>query len=99
MVDDEKVFKNMVKKGSVVFGSRQTRLTVDKNDAKLVVIASNCPEDDEITTIAEEKNIPVYHAAANNVDLGSHCGKAYAVSVFAVIDDGGVNISSLLKKR
>ncbi len=99
MVDVEKVFKNVVKKGSVVFGARQTRLIVDEGKAKLVVIASNCPFADEMQTLAKDKKVPLYQANANSMDLGSHCGKAFAVSVFAVVDDGGVNIAQLLKKK
>jgi large subunit ribosomal protein L30e len=99
MVDVEKVFKNVVKKGKVVFGERQTRLSVDAGNAKLMVLASNCPFAEEMETLAEDKQVPLYLASANSVELGSHCGKSYGVSVFAVIDDGGVNISQLLKKK
>jgi large subunit ribosomal protein L30e len=99
MVDVEKTFKTMVKKGTVVFGSRQTRLAVDDGKAKLLVVSSNSPYQDEMNTIAKEKNIPLYKSSANSVDLGSLCGKVFAVSAFAVIDDGGVNIGQMIGKR
>jgi len=99
MVDVEKAFKNMVKKGTVIFGNRQTRNTIENKKAKLVVFSKNCPFIDEITPLTEKHDIPTYTANADSVELGSICGKMYAVSTFAVLDDGGVNISQLLKQR
>ena len=99
MVDVEKSFKSMVKKGTVVFGNRQARLAVDDGKAKLVVVSSNSPFLDEMEEISKEKKIPLYHSSANSVDLGSLCGKVFAVSTFAVLDDGGVNIIQMIGKR
>ena len=99
MVDVEKAFKIMVKKGTVIFGNRQTRSTIEHKKAKLVVFSKNCPFIDEITPLTEKHDVPVYKANVDSVELGSICGKMYAVSTFAVVDDGGVNISQLLKQR
>lgn len=98
MAEIEKTFKNMVKKGSVVFGSKQTTTSIKDSKAKLVVIADNCPNKQEITIDAENKKIPVYISKADGVELGYLCGCAYAVSTFAVLDDGGININHMLKK-
>jgi ribosomal protein L30E len=97
MVDVEKAFKNMVKKGTVIFGNRQTQLTVEEGKAKLVVFSKNCPFVDELKTVSEKHKVPVYQASVDSVELGSICGKMFAVSTFAVVDDGGVNIAQLLK--
>jgi len=99
MVDVEKAFKNMVKNGTVIFGNRQTRLTIKKGKAKLVVFSKNCPFIDEVTDLAEKQDVSMYQAKVNSVELGSICGKMYAVSMFAVVDDGGVNISQLVNQR
>jgi ribosomal protein L30E len=99
MVDVEKSFKSVVKKGTVVFGSRQTRLAVDGGKAKLVVVSSNSPYLDEMKDLTKGKKVPLYHSNANSVDLGSLCGKVFAVSAFAVLDDGGINIGQLIGKR
>jgi len=99
MVEIEKTFKNIVKKGSVVFGQRQTKISVDQGNAKLVVLSDNCPFMDTVKTHAESKDIPIYKTKANSVELGALCGKTFAVSVFAILDDGGDNIVHLLKKR
>ncbi len=98
MAEIEKTFKNMVKKGSVIFGSKQTMTFIQNGKAKLVVIADNCPNKQEITVDAESKKIPVYTSKVDGVELGYLCGVAYAVSTFAVLDDGGTNITHMLKK-
>lgn len=99
MVDVEKSFKNIVKKGSVVFGQRQSKLVVDNGSAKLMVLSDNCPFSEELRTHADAKKIPVYQTKVNSVELGALCGKTFAVSVFTITDDGGTNIVQMMKKR
>jgi large subunit ribosomal protein L30e len=99
MVDVDKVFKNTVKKGKVKIGTKETKKVVKNGTAKLVVVSSNCPQTDELNTLAKKKKIPVYSYKSNSIDLGYSCGKSFAVSSFAVIDDGGSNIINLVKKR
>lgn len=99
MVDVDKVLKNTVKKGRVKIGNKETKMVVNDGSAKLVVMAKNCPYSSEINKLAKKKKIPVYNCDSNSIDLGYTCGKAFAVSVFAVLDDGGSNILNLVKKR
>ena len=98
MVDVDKVLKNTVKKGKVKIGNKETKMVVNDGSAKLVVMAKNCPYSSEINKLAKKKKIPVYNYDSNSIDLGYTCGKAFAVSVFAVMDDGGSNILNLVKK-
>jgi large subunit ribosomal protein L30e len=98
MVDVDKVLKNTVKKGKVKIGNKETKMVVKNGSAKLVVMAKNCPYFSEINELAKKKKIPVYNYDSNSIDLGYTCGKAFAVSVFAVMDDGGSNILNLVKK-
>ena len=98
MVDFEKVIKNTVKKGKVKFGTKQTRQAINEGNVQLVVMSNNCPYTNEITKHAKKKNIPIYNSNSKSIDLGYTCGKTYAVSVFAVIDDGGSNILNLIKE-
>ena len=99
MIDVEKVLKNTIKKGKVKIGAKQTKQAVNEGSAKLVVMSNNCPFSDKIYDLTKKKKIPVYDTDANSIDLGYTCGKAFAVSVFAVLDDGGSNILNLVKKR
>jgi len=99
MVDVEKIMKNTIKKGNVKIGNKQTTQAVKNGSAKLVVISKNCPFLDEISIIAKKKKIPIYNSESNSINLGYTCGKAFAVSVFAVIEDGGSNILNLVKNN
>ena len=99
MVDVEKVLKNTVKKGKVKIGTKQTKQAVNSGSAKLIVMSNNCPYKIEISDIAKKKKIPIYHSDSNSINLGYTCGKSFAVSVFAVLDDGGSNILNIVKKR
>ncbi len=99
MVDVDKVLKNTVKKGKVKVGTKESKSAIESGSAKIVIISKNCINSSEITGLANKKKIPVYNYNSNSIDLGYTCGKSYAVSVFAVLDDGGSNIQSIIKKR
>lgn len=99
MVDVDKILKNTIKSGKVKIGAKETETAIKKGDAKLVVFANNCPNSEKINEMASKKKIPIYNYESNSVSLGTTCGKTFAVSVFAVLDEGGSNIASLVKKR
>jgi large subunit ribosomal protein L30e len=98
MVDIDKILKNTVKKGKVKIGTKETKKVISDGTAKLIVLSKNCPYSIDINGLAKKKKIPVYQAKSNSIDLGYTCGKAFAVSVFAVMEDGGSNILNIVKK-
>ena len=98
MVDVDKVLKHTVKKGKVKIGTKETRSVINDGTAKLIVMSNNYPYTSEILKLSKKKNIPVYNCNSSSIDLGYTCGKAFAVSIFAVMDDGGSNILNLVKK-
>ncbi len=97
MIDIGNTLKTTVKKGKIKIGNKETRNSINKGEVKLVIIANNCPYTGEIKKISEKNNIPVYDYNSNSIDLGYALGKSYAVSVFAVLDDGGSNIMQIIK--
>ena len=99
MIDVNKALKNVAKKGKVMAGKKQTQAAIKNGNAKLIILANNCPYAREISTLAEEKNVPIYSYGANNVELGYACGKSYAISSFAILDEADTNILQLVKKR
>ena len=98
-VDVDRILKNTVSKGKVIVGAKQTKTSIQNGSAKLIVMAKNCPESTEITTITKEKKIPLYNYQSGSVELGYACGKNFAVSVLAVLDEGESTIMQLVKKR
>ena len=99
MVDIERTLKNVISKGKVQIGAKQTKTAIQKKTAKLVIIAKNCPYTEEITQMGKEAKIPLYTIDLNSVDLGYACGKNFSVSVFAILDDGDTNVMQLVKKK
>lgn len=99
MVDVNKALKDVSKKGTISIGRKQTITAIQKGITKLVVLANNCPYSKDITTLVVEKKVPLYNYTSTGVDLGYTCGKNFAVSSFAVLDEGGSNILQLVKKR
>ena len=99
MVDAEKVLKNTVKKGKVKIGTKQTKQALNKRSAQIIIMSNNCPYKIEITDLAKKKKIPIYYSDSNSINLGYTCGKSFAVSVFAVLDDGGSKILNLIKNK
>jgi large subunit ribosomal protein L30e len=99
MVDVNKALKDVSKKGKIIIGKKQTKTAIQKGIAKLVVMANNCPYSKDITALVAENKVPIYNYISTGVDLGYTCGKSFAVSSFAVLDEGGSNILQLVKKR
>lgn len=99
MVEVDKILKETIKNGDVKIGTKETKTAIKGDSAKLVVIANNCPNLSEISELARKKKVPVYNYSSNSINLGYICGKGFAVSVFAVINDGGANVLNLVKKR
>ena len=99
VVDVDRILKNAVNKGRVIVGAKQTKTAVQNGSAKLVVMAQNCPYALDISTVVQEKQVPLYTYPAGSVELGYACGKTYPVSVFAVLDEGDSNVMQLVRKR
>lgn len=99
MVDVNKALKDVAKKGKISIGQKQTKTAIQKGQAKIVVMANNCPYAKTITTLTSENKVPLYKYTSTGVDLGYTCGKSFAVSLFAVLDEGDSNILQLVKKR
>ena len=99
MADINKALKDVTKKGTISIGKKQTKTAIQKGTAKLVVMANNCPYAKDIFTLVKDNKVPLFNYTSSGVDLGYTCGKNYAVSSFAVLDEGGSNILQIVKKR
>ena len=81
--------------GSIVFGQRQTRSACANGDARLVVVAANCPSD-YISGLSENHpDVPVHQVAMVNGQLGAACAKPFPVSALCIIDAGQSDLLSL----
>ncbi len=97
MVELEKVLRKVLKTGKVYLGSKRTIKALRRGEAKLVIVASNCPK--EIREKIEKFGKPVIVFNGTNMELGAVCGKPFSVAALAVIDEGESDISSLIEKK
>jgi large subunit ribosomal protein L30e len=91
MIDITRALKTAAATGDVRFGVAETRKAIKNGEAKLVVVASNCPAKDLVTGAGTPR---VYRFQGTNVELGSACGVPYSISVLAVVSPGDSNILS-----
>lgn len=89
MIDVGRALKIAVDTGEVRFGIRSVRLAAQAGKARLVVVASNCPQ--ELGALGPK----VFKFSGTNAELGSVCGKPFSVSALAVLDPGDSNILSV----
>ena len=89
MIDVARALKVAVDTGEVRFGLRTVKQVAKAGKARLVVVASNCPDD--LAGITAK----VFSFSGTNAELGAACGKPFPVSALAVVDPGDSNILSV----
>lgn len=94
-LDLNKAIRNTIQTGKVHIGSNQALSAVDSAQAKAVVLAKNCPDTvrDQITG-----RVPVIEYPGMSVDLGTLCGKPFAIAAITVIEPGESEIMSALRE-
>ena len=90
MIDVVRALKTAATTGDVRFGLAETKKSVKKGEAKLVVVSSNCP--DESVVSGSLPRVLVFNGT--NVELGSACGKPFPISALAIVSPGESNILS-----
>jgi len=96
MINIDRALRSSIRTGDVVLGSNQTLVAVGSSQAKLMIHASDCPE--EVRSQLENTDVPVYSYSGRGKDLGSACGKPFPVAALAVIDPGDSEIMGLLRE-
>lgn len=92
-MDINREIRVAVNTGEVNFGVKEAKDNIEEGNAKLLIVANNCPEEDFMGN--EYEDVPIYHFNGMNKDLGSAAGKPFAISTLVVIDSGDSNILSL----
>ncbi len=88
-VDLGKALRKALRTGKVYLGSKRTIKALRKGEAKMVVVAMNCPKDirEKIEKVNKEK-VPVLVYEGTNMELGAICGKPFSVAALAIIEAG-----------
>ncbi len=97
-MDVERALKTAVSTGDVRLGTNMAMKAVKEGKAKLVVIAANCPSAAEVQAAASTNGVKVYVINVAGNELGTVCGRPFAVSALAVVEAGSSDILSILQK-
>ena len=94
-MDLARQLKQGINSGDIVFGQRQTTSECSKGNAKMVLIAANCPDSfvDEIRN--SFPSVPVHQVTLVNRQLGAACGKPFPVSSLCIVDPGQSDLLQL----
>ncbi len=96
MIDITRELRTLVTTGKVLLGADQAKKALRAGKARLVVVASNVSRENA-EAISGFERAPVYKFPGTSVELGSACGRPFAVSVLTVLDPGESQIMTVLK--
>jgi large subunit ribosomal protein L30e len=98
--DVHRELQKVLHQGRVLLGSKETVRAVLNDEARVVIHASNCPEQvKQVFTeaaISGDEDLIVYEYPANSLELGLACGKPYSIASLCIIDPGDSAIVRVL---
>jgi large subunit ribosomal protein L30e len=98
--DVHRELQKALHQGDVLLGSKETVRAVLNDEARVVIHASNCPEQvKQVFTDAArngDEDLIVYEYPANSLELGLACGKPYSVASLCITDPGDSAIVRVL---
>lgn len=92
-INIDKALIKVIRTGKVVIGSKKSFDVATSGEAKMVVLASNCPP--AIREQIESTDVTVLNYSGTNMDLGPVCGKPFVISALAIIEPGESDILSI----
>jgi len=95
-MDLSKAIRTAVDTGKVSLGIDGSLKRALAADAKLIVVASNCPVERkaDLQHYAKLSGVPCVDFVGTSVELGIVCGKPFPVSALSVIEEGNSDILS-----
>jgi len=96
-IDVNKQIGMAVRTGKVSFGVKEALDGARYAKAKLLIMASNCPEPykQDLIQYAKQSSIPIYNYPGSSVDLGAACSKRFVVAVLTIKEPGDSEILKL----
>ena len=94
-MDLSRQLKNAIATGNLRFGQRQALNACAVGEAKLVILAANCPAEYVDDLHARHPEVTKFRATMVNRELGSACGKPFADSTISIIDAGDSDLLTL----
>ncbi len=90
-----------VSSGEVAIGTDRTLKVIKRGQAKLVIVASNCPKDplDDARHYSSIAGVRFHVFEKDSRELGLACGKPFTVNMVAVVNPGNSSILSAVETR
>jgi len=95
MDDLPRQLKNAISSGTLLFGQNQTMASCVSGEARMVILAANCPSDFIDDLKSRHPDVPLHQVEMVNRELGAACAKPFAVSSICVIDAGDSDLLTL----
>jgi large subunit ribosomal protein L30e len=94
MIDMDKAIATTVKTGKVMLGAGNAVKNAKLGRGKMIILASNCPQDvvDDVTYYAKLSGVPLAIYKGSSTDLGMVCGKPFTVSALTIREPGDSDI-------
>ena len=94
MIDVDKAIATTAKTGKILFGASSALKSAKARKAKLIIVASNCPQGilEDIKYYCRLSKVPVSIYKGSSLDLGAVCGKPFEVSALTVKEPGDSDI-------
>jgi large subunit ribosomal protein L30e len=101
MIDVNKAITTTAKTGKIQFGSSSALKSAKTKKAKLILLASNCPNNikEQIEYYCKLSEISVFVYKNDSTDLGALCGKPFDVSVLTIKEPGDSNILKITEEE
>lgn len=94
-MDLPRQLKTALSSGSLLFGQRQAMDACVRGEAKLIILAANCPQEYIDELHARHPDVTKHRVLMVNRDLGAACAKPFSVSTIAILDAGNSELLSL----
>lgn len=99
MIDIDKAISTAVKTGKVSFGSNSALQNAQTGRAKMIIMASNCPQDlrQDVEYYCQLSKVPVVDYKGSSLDLAAVCGKPFTISALSIREPGDSEILKLIE--
>ena len=99
MIDLTKAIASVVKTGKVSFGANSAILAAKNGKAKMIVLASNCPNTikEQIEYYGGISKIPIITYQGDTMDMAAVCNKLFVISALTIREAGDSEILKVTK--
>lgn len=93
--------RNTIDTGKIICGSNQAKKECLIGEPKLIIVSSTISKMDEdlFKHYTKLLNIPLIEYPEGSTELGSVCGKPFAISIIAIVDEGKSSILEVINEK